>query len=104
MTTRRDFLKTAAVGAAVAGGLSLARNAYAEGSDEIRIGLIGCGGRGTGAAENCLTAAPGVKIVALGDVFEHRIAGCRKFLTGKFGDKADLPDSRCHVRCSDTGS
>jgi predicted dehydrogenase len=97
MTTRRDFLKTAAVGAAVAGGLSLARNAYAEGSDEIRVGLIGCGGRGTGAIENCLNSAPGVKVVSIGDVFKYRTDACRRFLTGKFADKTDLPESRCHV-------
>jgi predicted dehydrogenase len=98
MTTRRDFLTTTAIGAAatIAGSMT-ARSAYAAGSDEIRVGLIGCGGRGSGAAENCLTSSPGVKIVALGDVFQYRIDGCRKFLTGKFGNQADLPESRCHV-------
>jgi predicted dehydrogenase len=97
MTTRRDFLKTAAVGAAVAGGLSLVRSAHAEGSDAIRVGLIGCGGRGTGAIENCLNSAPGVKVVSIGDVFKYRTDGCRKFLLGKHADKTDLPESRCHV-------
>jgi len=51
-TTRRDFLKSSAVlaSAAVAGAQGIARNAYAAGNDIIRVGMIGCGGRNTGAA------------------------------------------------------
>src|SRR5262245_43453518 len=94
MTTRRDFLKSSVV---MAGGLALARSARAEGSDAIRVGLVGCGGRGTGAIENCLNSAAGVKVVSIGDVFKFRTDACRRFLTGKFADKTDLPESRCHV-------
>ena len=60
--SRRDFPKTslaAAAGAAAVGGLPLARSAHAAGSDIIRIGLIGCGSRGTGAASDAMTADPG---------------------------------------------
>ena len=59
---------------ALAGGLGLARSAYAAGSDVVRIGLVGCGGRGTGAAVNALKNAAGakLKLVALADAFEGR--------------------------------
>src|SRR5215469_7239670 len=69
---RRDFLKTATVaaGAAVVSNLSLAPAVHAAGSDQIKVGIVGCGGRGTGAGENVLNAARGVTIYALGDVFK----------------------------------
>jgi myo-inositol 2-dehydrogenase/D-chiro-inositol 1-dehydrogenase len=84
--TRRDFLKTTAVaaGAAVATQLSLPA-VHAAGSDVIKVGVIGCGGRGSGAAENVLNAAKGVSIVALGDVFKFPVDGLRGRLT-KFGN------------------
>jgi myo-inositol 2-dehydrogenase/D-chiro-inositol 1-dehydrogenase len=93
MTTRRDFLLTSA---AVAGA-ALVNNAYAGGSDTIKIGLIGCGGRGTGAGDNCLESSENVKIVALGDVSAGNLAGARKHLTGKYKDKTDITDDRCFV-------
>lgn len=71
--TRREFLKTttaAAIGAAVS-SLSLVPPVHANGSDSIKVGIIGCGGRGSGAGENVLQAAKGVEIVALGDYFEN---------------------------------
>lgn len=72
--SRRDFLKS---GAAVAGtlGLNLSMNAraFAAGSDQLKVGLIGCGGRGTGAAQQALTADSQVKLVAVGDVFRGQI-------------------------------
>lgn len=60
-------------GAAALGQLSLARGAHAAGSDVIRIGLIGCGGRGSGAAVNAMNVDPGVRLVAMADVFAERI-------------------------------
>jgi myo-inositol 2-dehydrogenase/D-chiro-inositol 1-dehydrogenase len=76
--SRRDFIKTAAVSAgAVATQLSLPA-VHAAGNDVIKVGVIGCGGRGTGAAENVLSSAPNVKIVALGDAFQDRLNNCRK--------------------------
>ncbi len=68
--TRRDFLKTSAVLGAAATGLSVARGAHAAASGDIRVGLIGCGGRGTGAAVNAMNAGPEVKLVAMGDAFQ----------------------------------
>jgi len=70
--SRRDFLKTSTV-VAVAAGFTRVPGAWAGGSDTIRVGVIGCGGRGTGAAANVLSAAPGVKLVAMGDAFKDRL-------------------------------
>jgi predicted dehydrogenase len=104
--TRRDFLKTsaAAAGAAVATQLSLP-TVYAAGSDQIKVGLIGCGNRGRGAAENVLSAAPGVQIVALGDTFAEPLKKACEMLTNfaqrqeikDRGNAVDLPQSRCFV-------
>jgi predicted dehydrogenase len=79
--SRRDFLKTTAVaGAALAGGLLLEQNAHAGGSDTIKVGLIGCGGRGTDAATNALSAAKGVTLHAIGDAFKFQADNCRNNL------------------------
>jgi predicted dehydrogenase len=106
-TSRRDFLKaTAVAGTAVATNLSLLGNVHAGGNDEIRVGLIGCGARGKGAAENVLHSAPGVRIIAIGDVFEEKRLKCQKALkefaatnevVKKHGNSVDLPDERCFV-------
>src|SRR5579871_2354414 len=71
--TRRDFLAGAAATAAGATLASLAPNVHAAGSDVLRIGLIGCGSRGTGAAEQALKADKNTKLVALGDMFDDRL-------------------------------
>src|SRR5215212_9348350 len=71
-TSRRDFLKTStglAVGATLAGTLAVPRAVHAGSSEKIRIGLIGCGGRCTAAAENALFASPENVLVAVGDAF-----------------------------------
>src|SRR6476469_292113 len=71
-TTRRDFLKTStgiAVGATLAGALAVPRGVHAGTSEKLRIGLIGCGGRGSAAAENALVASPENVLEAVGDTF-----------------------------------
>jgi myo-inositol 2-dehydrogenase / D-chiro-inositol 1-dehydrogenase len=97
-SSRRKFLKTSTTAFLGAATASLARipGAYAAGSDTIRVGLIGCGERGTGAAGNVLAAAPGVKIVAMGDVFKDHLEASRKQLS-HFGDKVDVPPERQFV-------
>jgi predicted dehydrogenase len=73
-TTRRDFLKTSAVaGTALAANLNLLSNVHAGGGDTIKVGVIGCGGRGTGAADNVLHAAKNIKLVAMGDAFKDHL-------------------------------
>ena len=66
--------------AVVAGALSATAipSVHAQGSDTIKVGVIGCGGRGTGAAENCAESAPGVKIFAMGDLFPDHPAAARR--------------------------
>jgi myo-inositol 2-dehydrogenase / D-chiro-inositol 1-dehydrogenase len=108
--SRRDFLRTsaaAAMGVSMAGRIGAMSGMHAAGSDTIRVGLIGCGGRGTGAAINALSAAPGVKIVALADAFKDRLEEGRKNLSAHVtknaaegarpSDKLDVPDDRCFV-------
>jgi predicted dehydrogenase len=68
--SRRNFFKTTASAAAA---LSSIPNAHAAGSDLLRIGLIGCGDRGTGAAAEALAADSNVRLVALADAFEDRL-------------------------------
>jgi predicted dehydrogenase len=67
--SRRDFLRTAAI----AGTLAAAPHVHAAGSDLLRVGLIGCGNRGTGAATQALKADKNVQLVAMGDAFEDRL-------------------------------
>jgi len=73
--SRRDFMKTSATAVASLSALSmgLPSRAYAGGSDRVRVGMIGCGGRGSGAATNCLEADDAVEIVAIADAFQDRI-------------------------------
>lgn len=94
-SSRRDFLKTTTA-AVVGGTLTSAINipgAWAAGSDEIRVGVIGCGGRGTGAVENAINSAPGVRLVAMGDLFPDRLAQSLENLK-KLGDKTAVPANR----------
>ena len=76
--SRRDFLKLSAGLTATLAGLDLTRHAYAAGSDRIRVGLIGCGNRGTGAALDALDADPGVHLVAMADAFADKLAASRE--------------------------
>lgn len=91
---RRDFLKTSAVltaGASV--GLMASENfAYAGGTDTLRVGLIGCGGRGTGAAVNCVEGAEGIEIAYMADLFEDRLDGSRERLKEAIGDALTVTD------------
>src|SRR5262249_13821392 len=69
-TTRRDFLTTSAI----AGGLALSQAGLFAGENNLlKLGRIGCGGGGTGAAKNALKADSNVKLTAMGDVFEDRL-------------------------------
>ncbi len=75
-TSRRDFLKTtsvAALGATVLGSLNA--GVYAAGEDTVRIGLVGCGGRGTGACSQALKSPGRVRLIAMGDAFRDSLDG-----------------------------
>lgn len=87
--TRRDFV--AAAGMVTAAGLVMPRSAFgafARGADTLRVGLVGCGGRGTGAAAQALHADPGTVLVAMGDVFDDRLQSSLKGITEEMGDQA----------------
>ncbi len=97
--SRRRFVQTSAVIAAAGLVPALARGAYARASDTIRIGVIGCGGRGTGAAVNALEASPATQIVALADVFPERLKSCREGLSQQetsLSSRAKVADNRCY--------
>jgi predicted dehydrogenase len=97
--SRRDFLKTGAAAAAAAGVLQLAPAVHAGGNDTLKVGLIGCGGRGTGAASQALRADPQVKLIALGDAFSDRLEGSLNELLKDDAIKAkiDVPPDRRFV-------
>jgi predicted dehydrogenase len=95
-TSRRDFLKNtgrlAAVSTLAAG---IVPRMYAAENNTIKVVLIGCGGRGTGAADNALSVKNGpIKLVALADVFEDRVKRSYENLKKQHGDKVDVPDDR----------
>lgn len=93
--TRRDFVKTTT---AVAAAAALGGNAFADGDPPpLKVGLIGCGGRGTGAAEDCMSAAPNVNLVAMGDLFPDRLASSKKYLAGRKLPGFQVEEGRCHV-------
>jgi predicted dehydrogenase len=78
--TRRRFLKTSTKVTALA-GLSVATQVYGTGTDRIRVGLVGCGGRGTGAARDAMSAGPNVELVAMGDIFRAKVENSLTRLT-----------------------
>lgn len=94
-TNRREFLKTsslAALGTATAGSLSLSSAVWAGVDDTIKVGLIGCGGRGTGAAAQALSTQGKVKLTAVGDAFADRAERVANSLREALKDKADRVD------------
>ncbi len=86
--SRRAFLKTSAATAAALGSVTASIGpVFAAGSDRIRVGLVGCGNRGTGAAMNCVLSSPGVEIVALGDLFQDKLDKALETLKDTSGKK-----------------
>lgn len=107
-SSRREFVKQSTV---IAGGLlaapfaSKAANYFSGADDVIKVALIGCGGRGTGAAMQALLTKQNVKLVAMADAFRDRINSCYKTLNsddisdwsgvkGNIKDKIDVPEER----------
>ena len=106
---RTSLAAGGATGAALAGGLSLARSAHAAGSDLVKLALIGCGGRGSGAAANALATNANLKLVAMADAFKDRIDNCLAGVKKQFPGKVDVPPERQfidldgHLRAIDSG-
>lgn len=97
--TRRSFIKTGTSLAAAAGLTStLSRSVHASEDNKIRVALIGCGGRGTGAAENALQVDNGeIELVAMADVFENRLSSSYSRLKESHPKKVDVPKERQFV-------
>ncbi len=95
--TRRNFIKSSASASAGLAALLSGGHVFAAGSDAIRVGLVGCGNRGTGAAQNCVEATENVQIVAMGDLFRDRLDDSRKTLTKKLGKNMAVTDETCFV-------
>ena len=99
-SSRRNFLKASAfAGGTLAGAMRVGQFAHASGDDTLRVGLIGCGGRGTGAAAQALTADTRVKLTAMGDLFEDRLQLSFDSLKEDkgIGSKIDVPAERRFV-------
>jgi predicted dehydrogenase len=95
-TSRRDFLKSSATIAAASAlaGVALNRSHAAE-SNTIRLALVGCGGRGTGAVADAFAAKAGpVKLHAMADLFEHRLKTSLDALQKDYSEKLDVPPER----------
>jgi len=96
LTSRREFIKTTGqlAAASALAGVALP-NVHAAGSDAIQVALIGCGGRGSGAADNALAVkGGGTKLVAMADVFEDKLNSSFNGITKAHGDKVDVPADR----------
>src|SRR5271167_2609344 len=94
--SRRGFLMSST---AATFGIGMLSNAHAAGSDTIKVGLVGCGGRGSGAAEDVCKAAGStynIKLYAMADAFAERIRNCRDRLreNDKTKEKMDVADDR----------
>jgi predicted dehydrogenase len=94
-TTRRNFLKTSATAGTMLAGLALNTNVHAQGKEEIKIGMLGCGGRCGGAAMEAMKADPCVKLTAMSDVFENRVKGQRNALAQAMPQQVQCPDEHC---------
>lgn len=110
---RRDFLKTSSVAASAAAlgvgcrgtgkqaalattaAVAIEKSAHAAGSDILKIGMIGCGGRNSGAAVEALTADPGTRLVAMCDIFVDRVRGKRDEIKRAKGEQVSVDDAHC---------
>jgi predicted dehydrogenase len=112
-SSRRDFLKLSGAALLASNALeriahaaqprsinampNLAPGAFARGDDTLKVALIGCGGRGTGAASQALSTAGNVKLVALADAFQDRLDNSLKSLRAEHADRVDVTPDRCFV-------
>ena len=94
-TTRRDFLKNAGILATAAAAAQLAPAVHAAENNTLQLALVGCGGRGTGAAAQAMSVKQGpVKLVAMADVFEGKLSQSFAGLKEEHADKMDVPNDR----------
>ena len=84
-------------GTLAAGQAAIARAAFAGSDETVRIGLVGCGGRGTGAAAQAMNTRGPTRLVAVGDAFEDNLLRCVNNLKRQHADKVDVPAERQFV-------
>ncbi len=98
-TNRREFVKTSTL-ASVAGAMAVGAPAVLRGAVDdrkLKLGLIGCGGRGSGAASQALNADPNTELVAMGDVFADKLEISHKALSKEHGPRVNVPEARRFV-------
>ncbi len=94
--SRREFLTTGvAMGATVLAAAPTL--AFAHADDKIRVGVIGCGGRGSGAAAQCVASSENVELYAMADAFKDRLDSSRANLKNALGNKMNVSDDRCYT-------
>jgi hypothetical protein len=93
--TRREFIKDTGklVAASTLAGMALP-HVHAQGSDQIRVALVGCGGRGTGAVANALSQSGPPKLVAMADVFQSKLDSSYNALNQRYKDQVEVPNDR----------
>src|SRR6188474_2551394 len=89
---RRDFLKGSAAVAASTAIFGAPARAWASSADTIKVGLIGCGGRGSGAAVDIFRGAEGIELVAMGDLQPDRLASARTNIAKTLGAAYKVDD------------
>jgi len=96
--SRRSFMKNATAGALSLTAVSAFHpGAYAAGSDKIRLGVVGCGGRGRHDVTKCLNSSENVELVAMGDLFKDKLDYCRNVLSKNMPEKVKVTDEMCFV-------
>lgn len=89
--TRRDFLRTSTAATAA---VLLPTGVFAQGKDQIKVGVIGCGGRGTDAVVNCAEAESGMVLWAMADVFKDKMDGSSAILKDRLKDRFQVTADR----------
>ena len=95
--SRRKFVAAGSMTMGALAATAPMSMAWAAGDDRIRVGLIGCGGRGTGAASQALRADDGVVLYAMGDAFSDRLQTSHNHLSNQFNERVDVPEPRRFV-------
>src|SRR5258706_10876065 len=100
LSSRREFLKTTGriAAASALAGVAIPHVHAAE-NNTLQLALIGCGGRGTGAAANALTTSKQgpIKLVAMADVFENKLTESYNTLNKKYSSQIDVPEDRKYI-------
>jgi myo-inositol 2-dehydrogenase / D-chiro-inositol 1-dehydrogenase len=91
---RRRFLQTTAATGALLGALPVERFAHAAGDDTLKLAMVGCGGRGTGAANQAMIADGGLKLHAMADVQEEKLLNALSSLRKQHPERVDVPYER----------